>query len=165
MKGRRALVAVGVAVLISLGVGYGAGRASGLSGARVGEAASDALVPVSDGMRTRSRRESIRSETRALATRQLEAYARDSVFTDLGIERGDHLFVVEDRVDDFFRYNHGRHDTAWMAVVRHRDSPIGEVCAVALNREPAYLGGIPLRREGRVRCSWDLATRINRWRG
>lgn len=165
MKGRRELLLLGAAVAVSLGLGYGAGRASGLSAARIGEATSDVLVPASDGLRTRNRRASIRSETLDLAARQLEAYARDSVFTELGLERGDHIFVVEDRVGHVFRYNHRRHESVWMAVVRHRDSPIGEVCAVALNREPAYLGGVPLPREGRVRCSWDLATRINRWRG
>ena len=164
MTPRRGALLAGAAVCVALGIGFAAGRATGVSGPRVGEAASDLLVPAADGLRTRDRREAIRAETAALRDRQQEAYAVDSVFTPLDIQRGEHVFVVEDRVDDFFRYNYGKDDTSWMAVVRHRDSPIGEVCAVSLNREPAYLGGVPLPRAGQVRCSWDLATRLNRWR-
>lgn len=122
------------------------------------------VMPAADGLRTRDRRSAIRAETESWVERQRSDYARDSVFTDVDLGRGRGLFVVEDQVADVYRHNYGRRISTWTAVVRHRDSPIGESCAVALNREPAYLNGVPLYREGRVRCSWDLATRFNRWR-
>lgn len=50
----------------------------------------------------------------------------------------------------------------WVADAHSTLLPRGDVCAVILNHEPGYAGGIPLKQAGRVRCSWDLATRINR---
>ena len=56
-----------------------------------------------------------------------------------------------------------RADPSWIASLNHERSPDREACSVALGVDRAYAAAIPLRGSGRVRCSWDLATKINRW--
>ncbi|MBW3535269.1 MAG: hypothetical protein KY453_08660 [Gemmatimonadetes bacterium] len=51
---------------------------------------------------------------------------------------------------------------SWLAQVRFADAAGPDVsCAVAVGRVPSYVGGIVLRRSGEVRCSHDLAARID----
>ena len=51
---------------------------------------------------------------------------------------------------------------SWLAQVRFADAAEPDVsCAVSVGRVPSYVGGIVLRRSGEVRCSHDLATRVD----
>ena len=51
---------------------------------------------------------------------------------------------------------------SWLAQVRFADAAEPDVsCAVSVGRVPSYVGGIVLRHSGEVRCSNDLATRVD----
>jgi hypothetical protein len=133
---------------------------------RTMEAGQDVLAPVDDVRRTRIRRESIRTMLAEVATEQATRHAATLSFptlTNIAFDR--EKYVLETYASTVCPRPHGAgclREEAWMAVARHKTSPMGEVCAVALNVEPAYVSGIVLKREGRIRCSWDVATRINR---
>ena len=142
-------------------LGFGGGRAA----ARTSEAAADLLVPVLDFRVTRVRREAIRSELRDMMQRQLASQADSGVFLpDRLLADGSAGFVLHT-----FTHTYGptvlggRGSTVgWIATLSHERSPAREACSVALGVDRAYAGGIPLRGPGKVRCSWDLATRLNR---
>jgi hypothetical protein len=160
---KRLLIAAAV-VLGAAGGGYYAGAASARSAVRSIETAQDLLVPADDMRRTRVRREAIREMLKGLARSQEEALVNRGAYLtaqELAFDRG--AFILESGENDRCSWRPDGCATVvrWMGVGRHVASPIGEVCAVALNVEPAYLSGIPLRRMGRVRCSWDLATKLN----
>lgn len=165
---RERLVAVWILVASVIGAavgGYYFGFASGRSASRTAEAAHDLLVPVDDMRRDRLRRESTRSLITSIARTQAAAFASTQTFLaieEIAFDRD--AFIVELHRDASCRTAPDRciMRERLVAVVRHREAPYGEACAVALNIEPAHAVGIPLKREGRVRCSWDLATRLNR---
>lgn len=162
-KARR-LALASVLMLVAL-AGYGVGYASGLSAVRGGELLRDVLDPAHDARAERERRNQIRSYAKTLATEQAS-----SIETGQDVPAVDHAeaqasgMVVEARAGTRGFSVTGAEVVTWTAVVRHMRSPIGEACAVALNVDRAYLSGIPLTRSGEVRCSWDAATRFNRWR-
>ena len=159
------LLILAASVLGAAAGGYYFGAASSRSALRSMEAAEDLLVPVDDVRRTRVRREGIRGMLVALAEAQTAAHAAEGEYLPLEALASDTVgYLVETYGSQFCPPSlNGCHpDYTWMAVARERWSPIGEVCAVALNIEPAHVSGIPLKRQGRVRCSWDLATRLNR---
>jgi hypothetical protein len=162
---RASILMVGACLLGGAIGGYYFGLASGRSASRSFEAAQDILVPVDDIRRDRIRRESIRAMLAEVTEAQANAYAISKTF----LEAPESLFDREAYVLETYSQTSCPYspdgcvmEERWIGVARHRTSPIGEVCAVALNTEPAHVAGIPLKREGRIRCSWDLATRINR---
>jgi hypothetical protein len=132
------------------------GPGSGRSTARMVEAAQDLLVPVEDMRRDRIRRDALRRKTEQIAEFQTAFASANGRYA-----RGDGLGVPTDGYHIEWT-NSDYISAGWVASVSHDQSPRGEVCAVSMGREPAYAAGIPLLRMGRVRCSWDLATRINR---
>jgi hypothetical protein len=166
MSDRGVRIAIVAASLIGGAIGgYYFGFAAGRSAARTVEAAQDLLVPVDDMRRDRVRRESTRGLLWAISRAQAAAFAASEAFLPLeGFTFDRDAFIVEVHADTSCRWvlDHCLQDQRWMAVAHHVDAPHGEACAVALNVEPAHAAGIPLKREGRVRCSWDLATRLNR---
>lgn len=133
--------------------------------AQVAAAASDALFPATERHSKRERRRAIRSELETLADLQEAALEADRGFRSVeelpDMPPGLHLEVKEG-VDagSIIRSLPAR--PWWIGVLTHERSPAGEACAVTVNREPAYAAGIPLKQSGRVRCSWDLATHLNR---
>ena len=160
-------VAIVAASFVGVGLGaYYLGFAQSRSASRSLEAAEDLLVPVDDLRRTRVRREGIRDKLERLMERQTAGHVPLTPYLPLDSMAADTVgYIVEVVETGFCPQTTGgcTPDYQWMAIARDRESAIGERCAVALNREPTYLAGIPLKREGRVRCSWDLATRINRF--
>jgi len=147
---------IGTAVLVTGLGGYAFGFFTGRSGVRAMEAAQDLSVPIEDVRNDRIRRDEMRRAAEEVATRQADAYAADGRFMTLDEVAPAQDELELDGMSDYF-------GSYWVGIVRHRQGPHGELCAVALNREPVYVGGVILRRAGRVRCSWDLATRLNRW--
>ena len=166
MTPRSARILVVAASLTGAAIGgYYFGFAAGRSASRTVDAAQDLLVPVDDVRRDRIRRESMRAMLEEVTDAQQRAFAASKSFLpleELAFDREAHILEVYSQSscgyapDGCFELEH------WMAVAHHRSSPFGEACAVALHVEPAHVAGIPLKREGRVRCSWDLATRLNR---
>lgn len=144
--------------------GYFFGFAGARSATRTTEAATDLLVPAQDFRNERVRRDAIRAELRRLAGIQV-AFMADSgrVADDNIVLAGSEGFILHSLMRRRQRTAlQGRKtEEGWIATLSHEESPAGERCAVALGVEPAYGGGIPLRRAGRIRCSWDLATRLN----
>ena len=143
--------------------GYAFGLASGGSAIRAYEVVQDLVTPADNLRRDRVRRDGIRQVTRELAEFQSRFYAErgryagwDSIpmVTD-GYALDKRALVEAWRPPEQW--------TFWGVIVRDEEVPRGEHCAVLLGKEPAYVGGVVLRRAGRVRCSWDLATRINGW--
>lgn len=161
----RNIVVIATVVGIAAFGGYYFGFTAGRSAFRSVEAAEDLLVPLDDARRTRIRREGIRRMLERLAEAQTAAHAASQQYLPLADLAGDTVgYMVDAYTTQFCPPSMGgcHPDYTWMAVARQTWSPIGEVCAVALNIEPAYVGGVPLERQGKIRCSWDLATRINR---
>lgn len=143
----------------------------GFAGARTvtrgGEAAADALIPVEDLRIDRIRRQALRAELRRIVGLQEEALAETGSFLPtreaLGERPDFHLRSFERPVAWGVREGALR-PVGWVGWLTHDAGPVGEACAVSLAAEPAYAAGIPLPRAGRIRCSWDPATRINRFR-
>jgi hypothetical protein len=163
---RRTRLFIAAACVLGVAVGsYYFGAASSRNAERSLEAAGDLLVPVDDVRRTRMRREGIRRMLERLTEAQTAAHTQAPRYLPLDSLAADTVgYLVEVYSRQFCIPNFGgcQPDYTWLAVGRDRWSPIGEVCSVALNVEPTYVGGIPLKRAGRVRCSWDLSTRLNR---
>ncbi len=158
------LVLATTVVMAGVG-GYYFGFTAGRGAFRGVEAAEDLLVPLDDVRRTRIRREGIRGMLQRLAEVQVAAHSSTQQYLPLAELASDTVgYLVEEYTSQFCLPGLGgcQPDYTWMAVARQTWSPVGEVCAVALNIEPAYVGGVPLKRQGTIRCSWDLATRINR---
>jgi len=134
--------------------------------AQVVGAAQDALVPVAVMHDERTRHDAIRSELSRLASLQLAAIEDEGEpigFEDLpGIPERFRLQVIDGAPLTAGIVRTDRSPPRWIGVLTHDESPPGEACAVSINTEPAYASGIVLRRSGRIRCSWDLATRLNR---
>lgn len=119
------------------------------------EAAGDLLVPVGSYWEKRSVREAVRQELTRILEFQDEQWADSARYADVhSLPTLSKYLVVELSADQKAR--------RWLAWVGHQRLPLGEGCGVAVGYESAYVGGIPLPRERRVRCSWDLATRLNR---
>ena len=157
MSERSLAVLVAVVAVVTAAVGgYVFGLDSGRSTARTVEAAQDLIVPVEDVRRDRIRRDAIRQKTVEIADYQ-SAFGR----VNGRYARGDALGIPTDGYHLEWTYSDDL-AAGWVASVKHDESPHGEACAVAIGREPAHAAGIPLLRMGRVRCTWDLATRINR---
>jgi hypothetical protein len=151
----RILLVAMAALMAGIG-GYVFGFASGRSAERTLEAAQDLIVPAEDVRRERIRRDGIRSMTQQVAGLQSRSHDEGAGLVTLdSLPLQTDGYVLEETTDYWRSYS--------VVVVRDMRSPHGEVCAVSLNREPAYAAGILLRRAGRVRCSWDLATRVNLW--
>jgi hypothetical protein len=146
--------------------GYYFGSMPSRNAMRSVEAAQDLLVPVEDMKLTRVRRESIRGTLQEIVAQQQSAFAGSKRYLHRDSLSYDHdTFILEAYETTYCTYRPDDRclmEGHWFAIARHADSPTGEMCAVALNVEPAYLGGIRLKRQGRIRCSWDLATRLNR---
>jgi hypothetical protein len=164
MKDRRTAIIVLACVLVSAGLAtYVLGPDPLRPAARVAEAAGDALVPATDAYRERARREAIRSELSRLVELQTAALpARGDFLPDDELQRDPFVLNVVSGRGSIVQRREGHSEPWWIGVLSHETSPLGEACAVALNREPTYAAGIPLKRSGRVRCSWDLATWLNR---
>jgi hypothetical protein len=142
---------------------YYFGFAVGRGTFRGAEAAEDVLVPLDDVRRTRLRREGIREMLGELAAAQVAAHQPENPYLpieDLSFDSD--RYVVEGYHKQYLLPYGDKLEHAWIAVARDRTSPMGEVCAVALNFEPVYAAGIRLKRQGKVRCAWDMATRLNR---
>ena len=153
---KRALFVWGALVVTGFVGGYYLGFVPTQFISQAGDAAGDLLVPADDFRGQRLRREAIRSELQRVTDFQVRFRAETGDYAPTeAIPVGPEGFVLSASWSPLFSYS-------WMGEVRHTASPNGEVCAVALGTEPAYLAGIPLKRAGRIRCSWDLATRINR---
>jgi hypothetical protein len=164
---RRSLILIVTAAIIGAAAGgYYFGAMPSRNAMRSVEAAQDLLVPVDDMRRTRIRREAIRRTLVEIVVQQESAFAGSKRYLDRDSLSYDHdAFVLEAYETTYCSYRPDDRclmEGHWLAVARHAASPIGEICAVALNVEPAYIGGIRLKRQGRIRCSWDLATRLNR---
>lgn len=154
---------IGASIILGAIGGYYAGFASARSASRSVEAAQDLLDPAAGYRDQRIRREGIRSELRTIMERQARSYDEHGTFVAMdSIPWDTERYLVEVVERPFVSWPRDQWDVSWMAVARHEASPIGEVCAVAVNVEPAYLAGVPLRRAGRVRCSWDFSTWLNR---
>jgi hypothetical protein len=154
-------------VVLSVAVGgvggYVYGFGSGRTAVRGYEVAQDLVTPANDLRSDRMRRDGVRRVTRELAEFQARFHAErgryagwDSIPVPTnGYTLDKRALVIDWRPPEQWQY--------WGTIVRDERIPRGEHCAVILGKEPAYVGGIVLRRSGRVRCSWDLATRINGW--
>lgn len=158
------IVLVAITLVVGSVGGYLFGFATARSAERSLEAVHDLLVPVDDLRRERVRRDGIRGLTATVADLQSDFFEANERYASLdSIPVATEGYVLEVHPHPgWYGYRLGN-DIYWSVVVRHLESPHGEVCAVALDREPVYTAGILLKREGRVRCSWDLATRLNRW--
>jgi hypothetical protein len=146
--------------------GYYFGAMPARHASRSLEAAQDMLVPVDDMRRTRVSREAIRATLAEIVSQQESAFAGSKRYLPRDSLSYDHdAFVLEAHETTYCSYRPDDRcllEGRWLAVARHAGSPSGEICAVSLNVEPAYVSGIRLKRQGRIRCSWDLATRLNR---
>lgn len=152
------------AILLALG-GYGVGYASGVTSARGGELLRDLFDPAHDARLERERRGQIRAYAEALATERANSLEVGQDVSPVDHAKAEASGMVVEARDGTRTFSvTGAGVSTWTAVVRHMHGPIGEACAVALNLDRAYLSGIPLTRSGEVRCSWDAATRFNRWR-
>lgn len=89
-------------------------------------------------------RESIRATLDEVAEAQAAAYAPNHAYPELADIAFDHdAYILQSNSQSYCAYGldgcllEGR----WIAVARHRASPHGKVCAVALNIEPAHVAG------------------------
>ena len=155
----RTLRVIVVAMSVSLvgAGGYLLGFIVGRGEIRAFEVAEDLVSPAADRRRVQVRRDGVRQVTSELAEFQARHYGEHGEWAD----RESVPVVTEGYTTTTLASPY--RTSFWGVVVRDEDVPRGEHCAVMLGRKPAYVGGIVLRREGRVRCSWDLATRINGW--
>jgi hypothetical protein len=121
--------------------------------ARAREALGDATYPVSQVLTDRQREELVRYELERyvrVQDRFFLEHGRYQNYSEAPIEEGDfRMNYVDDAYGKF-----------WMASLHFKGRP-SVYCAVAVGR-PGYLQGIVLKESGGVRCSRDLATRINR---
>jgi hypothetical protein len=160
------ILVVATAIIGAAVGGYYLGAMPARSAARSLEAAQDMLVPVDDMRRTRVRREAIRATLAQIVSQQESAFAGSKRYLPRDSLSYDHdAFVLEAYETTYCPYRPDDRcllEGHWFAIARHAGSPAGEICAVSLNKEPAYLAGIRLKRQGRIRCNWDLATRLNR---
>ncbi len=160
----RVLIVLLLAGMTLLGgaMGYALGYFHGVSAPRLAEAVHDLSIPAIEAREERTRRAGIRRTTRRLASVQAEAFTETGVFVDLEETRLDNGWAVRVYTGWYtpgtFDYRGERY---WAATVRDQDSPPGEFCAVAVNRDALYFAGVRLRRTERVRCSWDLANWLN----
>ena len=143
---------IGLTVVTAAVGGYVFGVGSGRSAERTIEAAQDLVIPVDDMRRDRIRRDAMRELAGEIAEFQAAFHRANGRYA-----RGDSLGVSTHGY-----YVEWQNGGGFVISIMQEKGPYGEACAVAVGREPAYAAGIPLRRAGRVRCSWDLATRINR---
>lgn len=121
---------------------------------RTSEAIGDLAVPVVDAVGRRAAAEGLRAETERFLEAQ-EAFLRQE-----GRVRQPEEVPRQER--GFRILYHAPAPGSWLAQVRYADAfPGGVSCAVVVGRVPSYVGGIALRRSGQVRCSHDLATRLN----
>jgi hypothetical protein len=146
---------VGVALLLVIGavgtwyLGPGVfGRAI-----RAREAVSDLALPATTRVSTREHGELSRIE--------LERFVRIQERFRQENGRFQSYAEAQAEVGEFtMRYNDQTDGSSWFADLRHPGHR--EIwCAVAVGRVPIYVEGIVLRQSGQVRCSRDLATRIN----
>lgn len=131
---------------------------------QVTDVAMDLLAPATDFRAQQARREALRGELERVAAFQLRHHdahgqlARPDSVPGLGDPFRLHL----ERYTPARRYQDaqgpGPQQAAWMT---HLESPEGEFCAVTFGTEPGEILGVPLKRRGEVRCSWDLATKVN----
>ena len=158
---RRGRVWLGAAALMLLG-GVG-GRLLDLPTTdafdRTAEAVGDLAVPAARALDARDGAERLRAELEDFLEtqeRHVREHGRPLQLADVPME-ADGIATV---------YQVEGSGAWWVAEMRlARASSGGPSCAAAVGRVPLYVGGIVLRREGEVRCSGDLATRLNRlWR-
>lgn len=145
--------------------GYYLGFSGARTTVRTSELASDLLVPATDYRDQRVRREAIRSELKRLMLLQAQSLAESGAYltTDALLRASDgFLLRSSTRLYTPTALEGRRTEAGWVATLSHQESPDREACSVALGVDRAYAGGIPLRRPGRVRCSWDISTRLNR---
>ena len=165
-KVSRALV-LGAAVLVGAIGGRVFGSVGSNATGRVGEAVADLVgFPLHDLRNDRLRHDAIRAEANRIMELQRVAIAT----TDKPI--WDPEIVGEDFGVRSFAYTWGKSSSVqpekrqivwrWTAVVDHKDGWYPERCAASLGTlAPYWMEGILLKRPGTVRCSWDLATKLN----
>ena len=150
--------AVPLATLL-LAAGASAGYYLGWSPARGVSAgytaATDISGPLSDFRAKRLLREHLRTELVRLVEFQQEYWDKHGEYApEDKLPR-----PSEDVRREFGVYQDG---VSWLASVGHSELPRTEICAVAVERVPVYVKGVPLRRSGKVRCIYDLSIRLAR---
>jgi hypothetical protein len=120
---------------------------------RAREAVSDAVLPATSSLTTREYGELARLELERyvrIQQRFFREQERYQSFAEAPADQGGFVMRYYDHVDG----------KSWFATLRHEDH--GAIwCAVAVERVPVYVEGIVLKQSGQVRCSRDLATRVN----
>lgn len=157
-SGRRGPVWFG-ALAIVLGctaAGYFFGLPSTRPVQRTAEALGDLATPATTAVGRREATERLRAElVRFMEAQEWFLHENGRIRQPADVPREDGGYVVQYRSDPESGW--------WMASMRRADvGPNEAFCAVVVGRAPAYIAGIHLRRSGKVRCSNDLANRLNR---
>lgn len=146
-----------VAIVLVCGVtGYVLGVPSTRPVRRSAEALGDLATPATTAIGRREATERLRAElVRFLEVQEWFFRENGRIRQPADVAREEGGYVVQYQADPSGGW--------WMASMRRaEDSPDEAFCAVAVGRVPAYIAGIHLRRSGKVRCSTDLANRLNR---
>lgn len=156
-----------LAIAVSAGAigGYLFGFVAGHYATRTGEAAADLIIPMEDYRSKRLRRQAIREELTRLRNLQETIFSETGHYASVDELEVAPMFILRARVqpETITVREPRRRAEAWMATLSHDKSPVGETCAVVLGTDRWYAPGVPLKRAGSVRCSWDLATKLNRF--